>query len=96
MGGKAACGSAHSFSVIGDLGGKAKLTRQVAIHVGQLEANQHRAYDGGIGAVAQKFEECVARKKALGKQLGKEEVACGAAGGAEKQKTRHQSCQCQE
>lgn len=76
---------AHSSSVISDLGGKAKLTRQVAIiYVGQRthEANQHRAPEGGIDVDAQKLEACLARKKALGKQLRKEEAVSGAAGGA--------------
>jgi len=56
---------AHLSSVICDLGGKAKLTMQVAIYVGQLthEANQHRARDGGICADAQKLAACVRCKE---------------------------------
>ena len=76
---------AHSPRVISsDLAGRAKLTRQVAIYVGQLtrEANQHKAADGGSCADAQKLEACVARKKALKKQLGTEKEASSATVGA--------------
>ena len=75
---------AHPPGVIRDLAGRTKLTRQVAIYVGQLtrEANQHKAADGGRCADAQKLEACVARKKALKKQLGTEKEASSAAVGA--------------
>ena len=76
--------AAHPPDVICDLEGKAKLCKQVAMYVGQLahEANQHRTHDGGSCADAQKLEVCVARKRALRKQLGKEEVVGGVGGGA--------------
>ena len=75
---------AHSPGLIRDLAGRAKLTRQVAIYVGQLtfEANQHEAPDGSRCADAQKLEACVARSKALKKQLGIEKEASRAAVGA--------------
>jgi len=66
--------AAHSPSVISDLLSQAKLVKQVAIYVGQLtlEANQHKRPDGICRADAQKLDACVARKKALEKQLRKE------------------------
>ena len=62
----------------------------MAIFVGQLtfEANQHTAPDGGRCADAQKLEACVARKKALKKQLGKEKKASSVAVGAKPGGTR--------
>ena len=73
----------HSPGFIRDLAGRAKLTRQVAIYVGQLTfgANQHTPPDGGRCADAQKLEACVARKKTLKKQLGTEVEASSAAVG---------------